>query len=120
MMPACSHVARPLPRLPALFETSVSSFTPRSTTPRINASGLPDSPKPPTRIVMPSRSGSSAWAIEATTLSPCCPRRIAERAQAADQLVLRDAQRRREDRGTALAVDVQRQLARGELAAELG
>src|SRR6476659_1273101 len=73
MMPALSHVARPLPRLPALFETSVSSFTPRSTTPRISASGLPDSPKPPHMIVMPSRSGSSAFATDSQTLLLCLP-----------------------------------------------
>ena len=99
MMPALSHVARPLPRLPALFETSVRSRTPRSTTPRISASGLPDRPKPPTRIVMPSRSGASASATDATTLLPCLPesrrtserghRRVAERAHAGDQLVPR-------------------------------
>ena len=68
MMPALSQVARPLPRLPALFETSVRSRTPRSTTPRISASGFPERPKPPTMIVMPSRSGSSASAIDAHDL----------------------------------------------------
>src|SRR3978361_1456478 len=46
MMPALSHVARPLPRLPALFDTSVRSRTPRSTTPRLNASGFPEKAEP--------------------------------------------------------------------------
>ena len=61
-----------------MFETSVRSRTPRSTTPRISASGLPDRPKPPTMIVMPSRSGASASAIDATTLLRVC--RVIRRA----------------------------------------
>ena len=51
-----------------MFETSVRSRTPRSTTPRISASALPDRPKPPTRIVMPSRSGASASATDVDDL----------------------------------------------------
>ena len=42
--------------MPALLETTVRSLTPESRIASISASGMPQRPKPPDMIVMPSRS----------------------------------------------------------------
>jgi hypothetical protein len=51
-----SSIHRPKPSAPALFEMMVRFFTPAARTSGIRLSGLPESPKPPDMIVIPSRS----------------------------------------------------------------
>src|SRR5260370_32439593 len=43
-----------MPSTPALFETTVRPFTPESRKARVSASGMPESPKPPAWMIMPS------------------------------------------------------------------
>jgi len=43
-----------MPSTPALFEMTVSSLAPEASMPAINASGMPQRPKPPDMMVMPS------------------------------------------------------------------
>jgi uncharacterized protein (TIGR00369 family) len=58
---------RPKPSTPALFDTTVRSFTPLSRSASISASGMPHRPKPPTASNWPSRTmpARAAAALEA-------------------------------------------------------
>src|SRR5262249_157507 len=57
--PLLSRTQRPKPPAPALFERTVSRFTPASHMAGIRLSGLPESPNPPDMIVIPSNSNPS-------------------------------------------------------------
>src|SRR6266481_5669982 len=64
----------PMPKssTPALLLTMVRSFTPLRRTAAIRFSGMPQSPKPPIRIVAPSRTFAMAASADAMRLSiPC-------------------------------------------------
>ena len=50
----CSSTPRPAVSMPALLETKVRSFTPDSRIASISAEGIPQTPKPPAMMVMPS------------------------------------------------------------------
>jgi hypothetical protein len=56
--------SRPNPQssTPALLETAVMFFTPESRNARMSCSGMPQSPKPPTATVMPSKTKPSSAA----------------------------------------------------------
>src|SRR5436190_11205216 len=64
----CSSRPRPQSSTPALFETQVRPFTPRSTSALMRFSGMPQSPKPPTTSVAPSKMSRTASPADATTL----------------------------------------------------
>src|SRR3546814_5457050 len=53
--PLLRSVQRPKPSAPQLFEMIVRSLTPLASRPAIRCSGLPERPKPPDMIVMPSK-----------------------------------------------------------------
>jgi hypothetical protein len=57
-----SSIHSPNPSAPALFEITVSPVTPLARISGIRLSGLPDRPKPPDMIVMPSNSTPSSAA----------------------------------------------------------
>src|ERR1041385_1967360 len=63
----------PNPSTPALLETIVRFFVPLRRTAAIKFSGIPHSPNPPIRMVMPSRRFSIAASTEATRLSISSP-----------------------------------------------
>ncbi|MNW09292.1 hypothetical protein D3C71_2062540 [compost metagenome] len=58
-----SSIHRPKPSAPALFEITVRSFVPAARISGIRLSGLPDRPKPPDMMVMPSNSTPSSAAF---------------------------------------------------------
>src|SRR5262245_2905712 len=76
MRPALNSAAIPTSPLPALLLTMLSSFAPWAISASISSSGTPEPPKPPTRIVAPSRMSASAASIEGTILSTMSIHRI--------------------------------------------
>src|SRR5713101_8112192 len=69
---------------PALFETMVRSLVPLRRTAAIRLSGTPQRPKPPIRIVAPSKSFSMAASAPLTRLSIAVP---PKRASAKESLL---------------------------------
>ncbi|COW10705.1 Uncharacterised protein [Mycobacterium tuberculosis] len=65
----CNNSPRPTPSIPQLFETVSRSVTPLSTNAAISASGMPQSPNPPTASDDPLAMSATASAAVATTLS---------------------------------------------------
>lgn len=71
--PFASSAASPVSPLPALLDTTVSSFAPWRMSASISSTGIPAIPKPPTSTVEPSSipaTASSAWAHTRTLIGP--------------------------------------------------
>src|SRR5215467_1424930 len=69
MRRALNSAAIPTSPLPALLLTMIRSFAPCAIRASISSSGMPEPPKPPTRMVAPSRTSASAASIEGEILS---------------------------------------------------
>src|SRR5882672_1884271 len=76
MRPALNNAAMPTSPLPALLLTMVRSFAPCAISASTSSSGTPAPPKPPTRMVAPSRTSASAASIEGEILSTMSTLRI--------------------------------------------
>src|SRR5690348_8932206 len=76
MRPALNSAAIPTSPLPALLLTMVRSFAPCAMSASTSSSGTPEPPKPPTRMVAPSRTSASAASTEGEILSIMCAVRI--------------------------------------------
>ena len=73
--PPASRMPRPKSSTPQLLETTVRSFTPASRIAAIRCSGIPQRPKPPAMMVMPSKStplsASRAPSTVLLAMTPC-------------------------------------------------
>src|SRR5262245_59945851 len=76
MRRALNSAAMPTSPFPALLFTIVRSFAPCAISASISSSGTPEPPKPPTRMVAPSRTSASAASMEGEILSTMPSERI--------------------------------------------
>jgi hypothetical protein len=69
----CSSMPSPKSSTPALFEATVRSLTPASRIAAIRSSGMPQRPKPPAAMVMPSNRSPSSASAPSRRSSSCAP-----------------------------------------------